>query len=69
MWSLNLCSDGISQNRSTYKDGKHAHPNESSEPPYFGSSVSILQKQPAKEPHMDVRRTFYIYVEQIICCT
>jgi len=42
-----------------YKDGKHAYPNESSESPYFGSSVhyggrefysSSAQKQHANEP-------------------
>ncbi|CAL4901080.1 unnamed protein product [Urochloa decumbens] len=52
--------DGKSHGRTTtYKDGKHSYPNESSESPYFGSSVhyggrefysSTPQKQPANEP-------------------
>ncbi|AQK93383.1 hypothetical protein Zm00014a_012285 [Zea mays] len=56
--------DGKSHSRPTYKDGKHAHPNEPSESPYFGSSVhyggrefysSVLRKQPANEPHTDYK--------------
>ncbi|CAL4901078.1 unnamed protein product [Urochloa decumbens] len=53
-------TDGKSHGRTTtYKDGKHSYPNESSESPYFGSSVhyggrefysSTPQKQPANEP-------------------
>ncbi|OEL21629.1 hypothetical protein BAE44_0017352 [Dichanthelium oligosanthes] len=49
-------TDSKSNARATYKDGKHGYPTESSESPYFGSSVhyggrefysSSAQKQPA----------------------
>ncbi|XP_062180394.1 uncharacterized protein LOC133884840 isoform X2 [Phragmites australis] len=52
-------SDGKSQGRTAYKDGKHVYPNESSESPYFGSSVhyggrefygSSPQQQPNEPP-------------------
>ncbi|CAN6328026.1 unnamed protein product [Urochloa humidicola] len=52
-------TDSKSHGRTTYKDGKHGYPNDSSESPYFGSSVhyggrefysSTPQKQPANEP-------------------
>ncbi|RLN29364.1 uncharacterized protein C2845_PM05G36070 [Panicum miliaceum] len=55
----NSITDSKSNGRTTYKDGKHVYPNESSESPYFGSSVhyggrefysSSPQKQPANEP-------------------
>ncbi|KAF8703873.1 hypothetical protein HU200_031970 [Digitaria exilis] len=51
-------TDSKSSGRPTYKDGKHVYSNESSESPYFGSSVhyggrefysSSPQKQPANE--------------------
>ncbi|KAL6619130.1 hypothetical protein ACP70R_034269 [Stipagrostis hirtigluma subsp. patula] len=32
-------ADGKSQGHAAYKDGKHVYPNESSESPYFGSSL------------------------------
>ncbi|CAD6333636.1 unnamed protein product [Miscanthus lutarioriparius] len=57
-------TDGKSHGTPTYKDGKLAYPNESSESPYFGSSVhyggrefysSTLQKQPANEPHANYK--------------
>ncbi|CAN6337426.1 unnamed protein product, partial [Urochloa humidicola] len=53
-------NDSKSHGRTTYKDGKqHGYPNESSESPYFGSSVhyggrefysSTPQKEPANDP-------------------
>jgi len=52
-------TDSKSNGRNMYKDGKHVYPNESSESPYFGSSVhyggrefysSSAEKQPANEP-------------------
>jgi len=55
----NSITDSKSNGRNMYKDGKHAYPNESSESPYFGSSVhyggrefysSSAQKQHANEP-------------------
>ncbi|CAD6271966.1 unnamed protein product [Miscanthus lutarioriparius] len=57
-------TDGKSHGRPTYKDAKHAYPNDSSESPYFGSSVhyggrefysSTLQKQPANEPQTNYK--------------
>ncbi|XP_039800746.1 uncharacterized protein LOC120665290 isoform X1 [Panicum virgatum] len=54
-----ITGDSKSNGRNMYKDGKHAYPNESSESPYFGSSVhyggrefysSSAQKQHANEP-------------------
>ncbi|KAK8457670.1 hypothetical protein SEVIR_3G226000v4 [Setaria viridis] len=65
-------TDSKSHGRTTYKDGKHAYPNESSESPYFGSSVhyggrefysSSQQKQPANEPPRNVCSYFYIIVQ------